>query len=202
MTAPLAILAFFAMALGLIGTPVWPWFRAFLEGRAAGFDPRGLAEPGFLALMCISATAVFIGLALGWRLYGDRSPRANEPDIAEKAMPFVWRWLRDRLYVDELYEATVIAFYRQWGRAADWLDRWFWGGAVDGVARIFREWAKLSKFLDANVVDGCFDKGCDELSAGGGLLSRAQNGRAQSYLRILALAVAALAAILIWSCRA
>jgi NADH-quinone oxidoreductase subunit L len=31
MTVPLAILAFFAIALGAIGTPAWPWFRAFLE---------------------------------------------------------------------------------------------------------------------------------------------------------------------------
>ena len=35
MTMPLAILAFFAMALGAIGTPAWPWFRAFPEGHAA-----------------------------------------------------------------------------------------------------------------------------------------------------------------------
>ncbi len=33
MTLPLVILAVFAMGLGLIGTPAWPWFRAFLESR-------------------------------------------------------------------------------------------------------------------------------------------------------------------------
>ena len=46
-----------------------------------------------------------------------------------------------------------------------------------------------------------FDKGCEELSTGGGLLARVQSGRVQTYLRILALAVVALAAILIWSSR-
>ncbi|MGA2349702.1 MAG: NADH-quinone oxidoreductase subunit L, partial [Terracidiphilus sp.] len=35
MIVPLGILAFFAMALGVIGTPAWPWFRAFLDGRTA-----------------------------------------------------------------------------------------------------------------------------------------------------------------------
>src|ERR1700691_4282059 len=44
MTLPLAILAFFAVALGLIGTPAWPWFHAFLEGRAAEFSFHGFAE--------------------------------------------------------------------------------------------------------------------------------------------------------------
>jgi NADH-quinone oxidoreductase subunit L len=55
--------------------------------------------------------------------------------------------------------------------------------------------------LDANVVDGTFDKGCEELSTSGGLLSRIQNGQVQGYLRWLALAVVVLAAILIWSSR-
>jgi NADH-quinone oxidoreductase subunit L len=40
------------------------------------------------------------------------------------------------------------------------------------------------------------------LSTGGGLLSRVQSGRVQSYLRLLAIAIIALAAILIWSSRA
>jgi NADH-quinone oxidoreductase subunit L len=66
----------------------------------------------------------------------------------------------------------------------------------------FGLWAELNRFLDANVVDGSFDKGCEELSTGGGLVSRVESGRVQSYLRLLAIAIIALAAILIWSSRA
>jgi NADH-quinone oxidoreductase subunit L len=201
MTLPLGILAFFAMALGLIGTPAWPWFRAFLENRAAGFTWRGFMEPGLLTLMATSTAVVFLGLGLGWRLYGGLAPRPEEPDILEKAAPWAWAGLRGRLYVDEFYGVTVVAFYRWWARVADWLDRRLWGGAVAGVAWLFGQWAGLSRFLDTNVVDGSFDKGCEELSVGGGLLARVQTGRVQTYLRILALAVAALAAILIWSSR-
>ena len=201
MTVPLGILAFFAMALGLIGTPAWPWFRAFLDGRAAGFTWRGFMEPGLLTLMAASTVVVFLGLGLGWSLYGGQAPTPDEPDILEKAVPWAWAGLRGRLYVDEFYGVTVVAFYRWWARVADWLDRWLWGGAVAGVARSFGLWARLSRFLDTNVVDGSFDKGCEELSVGGGLLARAQTGRVQTYLRILALAVVALAAILIWSSR-
>jgi NADH-quinone oxidoreductase subunit L len=62
--------------------------------------------------------------------------------------------------------------------------------------------AHLNRFLDTNVVDGGFDKGCEELNTGGGLLSGLQNGRVQTYLRLLALAVVVLAAYLIWSSRA
>jgi NADH-quinone oxidoreductase subunit L len=202
MTAPLAILAFFAIALGAIGTPAWPWFHAFLEGRAATFAWSGFDEPGLYALMATSTLVVFIGLGLGWWLYGNKSPQADEPDVLEAAAPLPWAWLRDRLYIDEFYAVTVIAFYGWWARVADWLDRRVWGGVVAGVAWTFGLWAQLNRFLDTNVVDGSFDKSCEELSTGGGLLSRMQSGRVQTYLRLLALAVVALAAILIWSSRA
>jgi NADH-quinone oxidoreductase subunit L len=202
MILPLGILAFFAVALGAIGTPAWPWFRAFIEGRAAEFDLRGFMEPGLLTLMATSTVVVITGMIVAWRLYGDRSPKPAEPDALERIAPAQWGWLRDRLYVDEFYGATVIAFYGWWARVADWLDRRVWDGVVAGVAALFGLCAQLNRFLDANVVDGGFDKGCEELSASGGLLARAQTGRVQTYLRILALAIVALAAILIWSSRA
>ena len=201
MTTPLAILAFFAIALGMIGTPAWPWFRAFLDGRAAEFDWHGFSEPGLMALMMTSSLVVFAGLGIGWWLYGNRSPKAKEPDALERAMPPVWVALRDKLYVDELYGATVIAFYYWWAKVADWLDRRIWGGIVAGVARAFSGLAQLNRFLDTNVVDGSFDKGCEELATGGGLLARVQGGRVQIYLRLLAVAVVVLAAILMWSGR-
>ena len=37
---------------------------------------HGLMEPGLLTLMGASALVVFLGLGLGWWLYGDRSPKA------------------------------------------------------------------------------------------------------------------------------
>jgi NADH-quinone oxidoreductase subunit L len=72
---------------------------------------------------------------------------------------------------------------------------------VSSIAFLFKGWAQINRFLDANVVDGGFDKGCEEIAAGGGLLARVQTGRGQMYLRLLALAVVVLAGILIWSGR-
>ena len=74
-----------------------------------------------------------------------------------------WAALSDKLYVDEFYGVTVIAFYGWWARVSDWLDRWVWGGVVAGVAWGFGLGAQLNRFLDNNIVDGGFDKGCDEL---------------------------------------
>jgi len=202
MLVPLGILAFFAITLGFIGTPAWPWFRAFLNGKAAGFAWRGFMEPGLLTLMAISTVMVFLGIGLAWKLYGDRSPKPTAPDALEKTAPMAWGWLSHKFYVDEFYGMTVIAFYGWWARVSDWLDRRVWGGVVDGVAWAFGMGARLNRFLDANVVDGGFDKSCEELTVGGGLLSLVQTGRVQTYLRILALAVVVLVAILIWSSKA
>jgi NADH-quinone oxidoreductase subunit L len=201
MTLPLVILALFAMGLGVIGTPAWPWFQAFLDGRALVFNLHVFTRPALILLMGASTIVVFLGLGLGWRLYGGQAPRPEEPDVLERALPAPWGWLRDKLYVDELYAVTVIAFYGWWARVADWLDRRVWGGAVAVVAWAFGLWAQLNRFLDNSVVDGSFDKGCEELGVGGGLLARAQNGRVQTYLRILALGVIALVVVLIWSSR-
>ena len=198
MTLPLAILAFFAMALGAIGSPGWPWFRAFLDRRATS---EVIAEPGLLALMLTSSLVVLAGIGLGWWIYGNKPTEAQAPDALQKAIPPVWAVLRDKFYIDELYGATVIAFYTWWARVADWLDRRVWGGIVDGITALFRGVAHISRLIDVNWVDGGFDKGCEELSNGGGLLSRVESGRVQIYLRLLALAVVVLACILIWSSR-
>jgi NADH-quinone oxidoreductase subunit L len=202
MTLPLVILALCAMGLGVIGTPAWPWFRAFLDGRVVIFNMQVFARPEMVGLMSASTIVVFLGLGLGWRLYGGQAPKPEDPDVLERALPAPWGWLRHKLYVDELYAVTVIAFYGWWARVTEWLDRWVWGGAVAVVAGAFRLWALLNRFLDNNVVDGSFDKGCEELASGGGLLARVQNGRVQTYLRILALGVVALVVMLIWSSRA
>ncbi|MGO9317482.1 MAG: NADH-quinone oxidoreductase subunit L [Terracidiphilus sp.] len=201
MLVPLGILAFFAMTLGFIGTPAWPWFKSFLNGRAAEFDWRVLLERELLTLMGISTFMFVLGIILAWRLYGDRSPRPTAPDALEIDAPITWTWLSHKFYVDEFYGVTVIAFYGWWARVSDWMDRRVWGGVVAGVAWAFSMGARLNRFLDTNVVDGSFDKGCEELAVGGGVLSRMQTGRVQTYLRILALAVVVLAAILIWSYR-
>jgi NADH-quinone oxidoreductase subunit L len=201
MTAPLRILALFAIGLGIVGTPAWPWFQAFLEDHPAALEFARFNEPGFWPLIATSTLVVFLGLGLGWWFYGNKSPRAEEADAVERVAPTVWGWLRDRLYVDELYGVTVVAFYAWWARVADWLDRRVWGGIVAAVTTAFRGLAHFDRFFDQQFVDGGFDKGCEEIYTGGGLLARVQTGRVQHYLRLLAVAVVVLAAILIWSSR-
>ena len=202
MTLPLAILAFFAIALGIIGTPAWPWFHAFLENRTADLTCTHSPSPAWACSCSPRRWSSSLGLGLGWWLYGNKSPEPEAPDALEKSAPWLWAPLRDRLYVDEIYGATVHRLLRVVG-ARGRLARPPHLGRHRGRLRLaLRSLGAASiALLDVDWVDGGFDKTCEELSSGGGLLSRVEGGRVQSYLRILAAAVVVLAAILLWSSR-
>ena len=202
MTVPLVALAVFAVFLGFVGTPTWPWFQSFLSGELLSFDFARFSEPGLLPLMASSSLLVFAGLILGWWFYG-RKPivRATDPDALERVMPGPFHALANRLYVDELYAFTVIALTRFVSAFSAFLDRWVWGGAVRLVEWLALGLSWLDFGVDEVVVNGGFDLGCREVSLGGRLFSRLQNGRVQNYLRVIAAALVVLAVILLWGSR-
>jgi NADH-quinone oxidoreductase subunit L len=202
MTTPLVILAVFAAFLGFVGTPAWPWFQSFLAGQPARFDIGGFSEPGLMALMGVSSLIVFAGIGLGWWLYG-RKPivNATDPDALERLAPGPFHALANRLYVDEIYEATVIRLTRFASAFSAWLDRWIFGGLVNLVAWIVTGFGWLDLGLDKYVVNGGFDMGCREVSLFGRFFTRIQNGRVQNYLRVIAVALVILAIFLLWGHR-
>jgi len=199
MTVPLVILAGFAILLGFIGTPAWPWFDGFLKGEPVGFDFGKLTEGGTLGLMLASAVIVFTGLGLGWRLYGQRLRKtAAEPDVLQVAQPAVFRLLENKYYVDEIYDATVVRFNAWAARFCDFLDRWIWGGVVLLVTWVTLGLSRLYRFTDEFVVDLGFDVGCETLREGGGEISEWHTGRVQTYLRVIGAALVVLVLFLIW----
>jgi NADH-quinone oxidoreductase subunit L len=199
MTTPLVILAVSSILLGLIGTPVWPWFKSFLDGEQVKLDLHGLAENGVAAVMLSSTVVLFLGLGLGWWFYGRRPiENAEVPDVLERFQPQIFDVLRNGFFIDRLYETTIIRFNTWFARACDWLDRWVWGGAVQLATYLVLGFSHLDRSVDAMVVNPAFDQGCRSVTLGGRLLSRLQNGQAQSYLRIVGIAFAALVLFLLW----
>jgi NADH-quinone oxidoreductase subunit L len=203
MTVPLVILAVFAILLGFVGTPAWPWFDGFLKGEPAAFNFNQLTEGGTLGLMLASAVIVFTGLGLGWWLYGKRQRKTvEEPDVLQRAQPAVFRLLENKYFVDEFYEATVIRFNAWAARACDFLDRWIWGGAVLLVTWVTLGLSRLYRFTDDFVVNLGFDTGCETLREGGSELSSWHSGRVQTYLRVIGVALVVLILFLIWGRKA
>ena len=200
MTIPLVILAALAILLGVVGTPAWPWFNSFLNGRPATLNVAGFFEGGILPVMLSSSIIVFVGLGLGWWFYG-RKPisRAEAPDALERQQPQIFRLLRNKFYVDELYEVTFIRWNGWLSHLSDWFDRWIWNGAVWAVSYFVLGLSWLARSADNYVVNPGFDEGCHTITAGGKLLARLQNGRTQNYLRLVGVAFAILVVLLIWS---
>jgi NADH-quinone oxidoreductase subunit L len=203
MTVPLIILAGFAILLGFVGTPAWPWFDGYLTGEEFKFDFSKLAETGTLGLMVASAAIVFTGLGLGWFLYGKRPRKtADEKDVLEAAQPAIFKLLENKYYIDEIYEATVIRFNAFAAWLCDFADQWIFGGAVLLVKYVTIGLAWLYRWTDEYFVNLGFDAGCESLRGSGGGLSKMHTGRVQTYLRVIGVSLVALIIFLIWGRKA
>jgi NADH-quinone oxidoreductase subunit L len=201
MTLPLVVLAVFAVVLGFLGTPIWPWFQSFVEGRQAGVEFGHLFEGGTFFVLLVSTAIVALGIGTGWWLYGNiasGAPGVVDPLAAR--FPDAFQVLANKFYVDELYEASVLRANAWWARACDWLDRVIWTGVVLLVSYLILGLAWFDRFFDEYVVNLGFDEGCRELRRGGRWLGRLQGGQVQFYLRAIGVGLVVLVLVLAWGC--
>ena len=194
MTVPLTILAFFSVALGFIGTPLWPWLQTFLTAQ----HETVTALP-VVVLMLVSTMIVLAGIGLGGILYGLLSPAAaTESDPLERLQPSIFAVLRDKLYVDELYEATVVRLNAGFAEFTRKLDNRVLNTTVAVLSATVIGLSWLNRVIDEYIVNLGFDQACDRVRRSGGLLSRIQNGRVQHYLRVIGVALIAFLLLLTW----
>jgi NADH-quinone oxidoreductase subunit L len=198
MTIPLTVLAFGAVFLSVVLTPAWPWLHDYLTGEPVHFHPADLVQPMFF----ISLGLVGGGIALGiwfYRKAGTKDrDRPAEVDPLEYAQPAVFRFLANKMWIDELYARTVIAFAWASARLCDWMDRYFWDGLVRGFGAI----GQLFGIFTADVDQRGINAGVDETTVGvrglGRLLSSAHSGQIQIYLAAVAVGMLALLLLYAW----
>jgi NADH-quinone oxidoreductase subunit L len=189
MTVPLAILAVFAVGLGFIGTPAWPWLQARLTGQA--IVPKHLIESGPKVLLSIAL--VGIGLGVGWALYG-RRPRAGTtaPDPLRVRAPGLFAFLEGQMKFNEFYAATFGKLTALAARFADGFDQTAIGRIVSLLGRGGEMAGQLNRRGDEQGLNAGFDAASETLRASGQAYSRAQTGQAHGYLRTIAVAFAVL----------
>jgi NADH-quinone oxidoreductase subunit L len=188
MTMPLVVLALCSILFVLVLTPAWPWLHAYLNGEPAHVDFGSLVRP----ILLLSLALVAGGIGLGWLMY------RNVPDPLARAQPGLFRFLENKMWLDEIYEQTVIAFSRLLSRLSDWLDRYFWDGLVRLFAGIGQAFGVLSKGFD----DHGINAGVDETTSGtrgfGRLIAAAHSGQIQTYLGAIAVGMLLLLVLYAW----
>ena len=103
--------------------------------------------------------------------------------------------------IDEFYDATIVRLTTFLSRAADWLDRFVWGGLVSLIAWLVLGLSWIDRLIDEFIINLGFNKGSESFRESARYLSRFQNGRVQRYLRVLGLALTMLAFFFLWGCR-
>ena len=177
MTMPLIVLAVGTVFLSAVLTTVWPWLHGYLTAEPVHFDIAHLIQP----MLFISLALVGAGIALGIWFYrkagAQNRGRPAEVDPLEYAQPALFRFLANKMWIDELYARTIIAFARASARLSDWMDRYFWDGLVRGFAAI----GQLFGIFTADVDERGINAGVDETTVGahglGRLLSSAHTNR-------------------------
>ena len=198
MTMPLIVLAIGTVFLSVVLTSAWPWLHGYLTGEPVHFDIARLIQP----MLFISLVLVSGGIALGIWFYRkagaqDRD-RPAEVDPLEYAQPALFRFLANKMWIDELYARTIIAFAWASARLSDLMDRYFWDGLVRGFGAI----AQLFGIFTADVDERGINAGVDETTVGarglGRLLSSAHSGQIQIYLGVVAVGMLALLLLYAW----
>ena len=198
MTMPLIVLAIGTVFLSVVLTSAWPWLHGYLTGEPVHFDIARVIQP----MLFISLVLVSGGIALGIWFYRkagaqDRD-RPAEVDPLEYAQPALFRFLANKMWIDELYARTIIAFAWASARLSDWMDRYFWDGLVRGFGAI----AQLFGIFTADVDERGINAGVDETTVGarglGRLLSSAHTGQIQIYLGVVAVGMLALLLLYAW----
>src|SRR6266446_5463241 len=198
MTIPLIVLAIGAMFLSVVLTPAWPWLENYLTGHPSRFDPHLLIQPMIIVSLALVGAGVSLGIWMYQKAGAKDQDRPADVDPLEYAQPAVFRFLANKMWIDELYARTVIAFAWASARLSDWMDRYFWDGLVRGFGAI----GQLIGMFTADVDERGINAGVDKTTIGarglGRLLSSAHSGQIQIYLGVVAVGMLALLLLYAW----
>ena len=198
MTMPLTALALCTIFFGVVLTPAWPWLHAYLTGEPAHFEITRLIQPMFFVSLVLVSAGVVLGIWMYRKAGAQARDRPAEIDPLEYAQPALFRFLANKMWIDEFYGRTVIAFSWAGARLSDWMDRYFWDGLVRGFGAVGQLFAMFTTSVDERGINA----GVDETTAGtrglGRLLSTTHSGQIQIYLGVVAIGMLALLLLYAW----
>jgi NADH-quinone oxidoreductase subunit L len=195
MVWPLVILAVFATFLGLAGMP-WANQFFFLLGEEAEMAGQHLHHGDFNWLIAGISTAVAVlGWFVAWLIYG-RKPLAVPVDPLEKPLGRVYTLLKNKYYIDEIYQMFIVNPSIGLARACAIFDQRVVDAIVNTVGA-FGRWlsSALKRFIDNPIVDGAVNGVGWVTSQAGEFMRATQTGKVQNYLLVAAVTVVLLLAL-------
>ena len=199
MTMPLIALAFCAIFFTVVLTPAWPWLHAYLTGDPAlHFDSGRLIQPVFFVSLVLVTAGIGLGVLMYRRAGLQNQHRPAKTDPLEYAQPTLFHFLENKMWLDELYDRTVVAFAVVSSRVSDWMDRYFW----DGLVRAFGGLGQLLGIFTTDLDERGISAGVDETTIGtrriGRVVSGWHSGQIQTYLGAVAIGMLALLLLYAW----
>jgi NADH-quinone oxidoreductase subunit L len=196
MTAPLVVLALFAIGAGWVGIEhtfpvlgelVPNWFHSFVGATIEEVVKLEVATEFNPVPLVTSLVVALGGLALGFWLYAWRRPlEAGEPDPLSGSV--VYKWMQNRFYFDELYNAFLIQptlGLARWTYA--FIDKKVIDGSLHGVARSAYRIGEAFRVFDRVVINGAADALANSIKELGMGFREVQTGRVQNYLLLVLL---------------
>lgn len=190
MTGPLMVLAIVAAIGGLANVPFLGFpLHDFMGTVHEASELVHSEEVAFNFVVAGLSTLLAVGGLLGgWAVY--RNYRVGEVEPFQRWLGPVFTLLKNKYYVDELYQLVII-------RPTVWLADQVFGfdkGVIDYVVnlvgRVGRSLADISGVFDRVVIDSGLVEGVANVTNGfGGWLRRSQTGRVQSYVLVIAVTV-------------
>jgi NADH-quinone oxidoreductase subunit L len=207
MTIPLIVLAVFAIAAGWVGIPdafpglggiLPPWFQNFV-GSMLGDHGGNHEEAHSLVPLFTSLGVSLGGLLLGWLAYRNFND-CDQPDPIERLIGPFYKVLKNKYYVDEIYQFLLIKPTQEIARTFSYrfIDKGILDNIVHsvgyvglGLGRMIRNW------FDLPVINGFGDNLSDGARRLGSSLRGVQTGRVQQYM-LAAMVVFAIIGILFY----
>jgi NADH-quinone oxidoreductase subunit L len=198
MTMPLIALAICSIVFSVVLTPAWPWLHGYLTGEPTHFDFAVLIQPMLFVSLVLVAVGIGLGVLMYRRAGAQDRLRPAETDPLEYMQPALFRFLKNKMWLDELYDRTVVAFAAISARVSVWMDRHVWDGLVRGFGGLGQLFGIFTTDFDERGINA----GVDETTIGtrglGRVMSRWHSGQIQTYLGVVAIGMLALLLLYAW----
>ena len=198
MTAPLVVLAVFAIGYGWVGIPTgFPWLASASRVGSHEFVGSTLAvmpaeSPFSWIVFGTSLLVALGGLFFGWLAY--RNVTAPEQDKLQIPL------LKNKYYIDELYSFLFVK--PSYWFAETFVYQWVDKGLIDGTLHLFGKASNgigsiIRNYFDLPVINRFFGDGTAHVTQWTGRnLRPIQSGRIQQYMLVSLIVLLAIAGLL------